>query len=114
MRFVRKVFWEGCVASERSVCESPARCSSVRTIVLAVGGGVDGLWKGMKIKVSDDVPCTVLTKLQIRHPIIESVIAGSAHPIETFARLLYSCHLGVVMAPEGPRPPRLAVTPIFV
>ena len=44
------------------VCVRPARRDGIRTIVLDVGGGVDGLWKGMKIKVSGGMPCIVLTK----------------------------------------------------
>ena len=46
MRFVRKVFWEGCVVWQRFSYESTVQGHGIRTIVLDVGGGVDGLWKG--------------------------------------------------------------------
>ena len=103
MRFVRNVFWEGYTAQQDLACEFPMRRDGVRTIVLDVGGGVDGRWKGRKIKVSGDVPCIVLTKRWIRQSITRSLIVGSAQPTRKFPRLLYLRHLNVVMALEGPR-----------
>ena len=46
MRLVRKVFWEGYMTYQRVSYESTVQGYGIRTIVLDVGGGVDGLWKG--------------------------------------------------------------------